>query len=103
MTEPITINVTQDHIDKGKPNCSGTCPISLAMVDAGYGPLVHTNVRSVLWSEFEPDDGTPTDYFSRLPLHAQAFVIAFDARGDEPWHPAHTAPFTFTLAPEETK
>jgi hypothetical protein len=80
----VTINVTQEDIDKGeKLNCSA-CPIGLALARAGFP------VTSVMW--FTVGDKTSIlDYVSTLERHPiNQFMADFDGG-------CEVKPFSFVL------
>jgi hypothetical protein len=94
-TGTVTVSVTQEHIDRGRPGQCAACPIALALAEA-MPYATHIEVYG------SPDDGTPAfaEVWSgalkchfRLPAEADAFIAAFD---DE--HPV--APFTFVVEVE---
>ena len=39
------VPVLQEHIDNGKPGDANYCPIALAFKDAGYSPVVVTEMK----------------------------------------------------------
>ena len=83
----VTISVTQEHIDDGKPEECGSCPIALAILATIPGACRvavyddHANV----WVPAGKGRSITLD----LPPEAGAFVLDFDA--GEP-----VSPFTFT-------
>ena len=88
MSDTITVNVTQEDIDKGMPCMPSCCPITLAVKREHGFKFVSTGVSYVSTSN---DEETPdwTDYY--LPSEAQEFIDLFDGEGK------HTVePFTFT-------
>lgn len=87
----IVVNVTQDHIDRGRPDNRCECPIALALLDAGHA---------------EPDvspQGIAAKGWECLnvPLAAVDFIEEFDERtphiDDACMDRKHVDPFTFTL------
>lgn len=84
----ITVQVTQDHIDRGRPCHHASCPIALAMSDLELGePSVSSDTFSLL-------PGNDFDFFKygNLTKRAQHFIDAFDSRG-----PSAVTPSTFRL------
>lgn len=78
----ITINVTQEHIDRGKVGSTYACPIALACRDAGLlSPFVTWDII-----EWGGDEGVtlPT------PHTAQTFIEDFDAE-------EQVVPFSFDI------
>lgn len=81
----MTISVTQEDIDKGRPNSCGSCPIALA-VRRSTG-LLNASVsqsRIISWGGYKPRLDVET------PAQAVDFIELFDS--NEP-----VKPFTFEL------
>lgn len=77
MTEtPITIKVTQKHIDVGSKAHCQACPIANAAWDT-FKPIHLSVWPSTLFVRFY--DGAESHYF--LPQVAQDFIKSFDALG----------------------
>ena len=103
MTDPLTINVTQAHIDRGVPRRCRYCPITLAMEAAGYGGQVKTSPDDVHWS-IEDEYGYMAHFRSSLPPNAVDFVRAFDGHfAADPESAEPVEPFTFTLGPVQAR
>jgi hypothetical protein len=79
----MRINVTQEDINKGCQNDSGTCPIALALSRA-TGNAVH--VRAIYASVYNWSLLYTTD----LPIEARLFIRDFDSG-------KHVDPFSFEL------
>lgn len=75
----ITIEVTQEHIDKGNALHAHSCPISLALTAAGVAHLA-VGPTTIVCPEYNID----------LPEPLARFIRAFD-RGEKVW------PITFEL------
>ena len=89
--EPITIDVTQEHIDMGLPMAPDYCPVALAMLGAGLdAPTV--NVDRIHWEGVD-DMGHLLYTRARVPADVAHFVNKFDAGIKQ------LRPFTFTLTP----
>jgi hypothetical protein len=78
----LHISVTQDHIDKGVRCDERSCPIALAMHDAG---LISPSVCAfdVGWFKRGPDPHIPNAIrtrarHARMPPPAVGFVLGFD-------------------------
>jgi hypothetical protein len=77
----MLIEVTQDHIEKGKTRGCFDCPIALAMIDAGLRhPFVMNTIVSTASSSCDMD----------LPQEAVEFIAGFDTGG-------FVKPFSFEL------
>lgn len=63
----MKIQVTQKHIDEGKPKCPNNCPVALALIDAG---LLNVGVTPV-WIRVE-------DKKYHAPTGVYVFVQNFD-------------------------
>jgi len=75
----LTVSVTKKHITKGKIGRSLSCPISLALKDAGFiNPSV--GCRTVALRDRDVS----------LPIEASNFIFSFDGRRG-------VKPFTFEL------
>jgi hypothetical protein len=90
----VTVSVTQEHIDRGKPARCHDCPIALAIIAAMPGAVdasvfyldcEEPQMRATVWM----NDGTAHQL--NLPDEADEFARAFDWADDEP-----VSPFTFT-------
>lgn len=87
----LTVSVTQDHIDQGKPGKCRECPIARALLDL----FVQGTYVGVAWKDAaircsnqpELDRITPVE----LPLEVIDFIKDFD--DDPSW----AAPFTFSV------
>lgn len=84
----ITINVTQDDIDRGERESCLACPIALACKRAG---IVRPEVSS-----YEIIDEFRNEY--KLPMEARLFVHRFDAGGAL----YRVFPFSFILIDSKT-
>lgn len=80
----ITINVTQEHIEKGKVGMTNSCPIALACSDAGL-PTPFVTWDTIEWGP-QGEDGiaVPTPHI------AQTFIEDFDAE-------EYVVPFSFDI------
>ena len=94
VTMPVTINVTQKHIDWGVPRRTESSPISFAMEEAGFPVVVHTCDRRATWFWYDCDGGRDTEHTIDLPPSAVDFVRTFNN------DPAKAEPFSFTLTSE---
>jgi hypothetical protein len=68
----LRVEVKQQHIDKGRRRRSESCPIALAVRDAGY-----RDVKVGLNLSFGKR-GTPGRKILRLPLQASVWIHNFD-------------------------
>ena len=93
MPGPLTISVTQDHIDHGERGSQCFCPIALAVPDSrGCRPLAVT-ARIIMLVERDEDGGLVVNEYA-LPAEAIRFVAAFDS-----WEEVH--PTSFLIEPRE--
>lgn len=84
----VTVSVTQEHIDAGKPRTCWTCPIALAITAAIPGTLsVDVMNPDLGFALIIGDDGSAEDM--QLPIEARDFILRFDAG-------LPVDPFTFT-------
>lgn len=85
----FTIEVTQEHINKGERYVPTGCPIALAVRDAlkNYTSAVAVGYQSIV--VHNPETGE-REYTFNLPADALAFLYEFDADRE-------VAPFTFTV------
>jgi len=89
----ITINVKQEHIDKGIINNCEQCPIALAVMDR-FPSLKYVNIRkeSLFFSNADFggfDDGDDVKFFyGEMPMEARVFIHKFDNK-------LETTPFSF--------
>jgi hypothetical protein len=79
-----TINVTQEHIDKGKKGKCRECPIALAVQEKCISEI---SVGVISGAIFFDDDSHPA---SEMAVEAIRFVWAFDLNGK-------VEPFSFDL------
>lgn len=77
----MIIQVTQDHINRGWRFASASCPIALAMLDAGLTGA-SAGVSNLFW-------GYPRKMVT-LPTEVKAWILAFDRK-------QHVEPFEFDL------
>lgn len=85
----MKVQLRLKHIKAGKPGCTGSCPIALAILDIGY--------RAVMVDSTHAHVGMEAERYT-LPAKARAFISAFD--GDLPRTREQKAlirPFTFTM------
>lgn len=73
MVKKITIEVKQEHIDKGKRCDSKSCPVALAMMDFG---LKYVYVGDLYWGRGDSGDVSSKDI--KLPGNATMFILNFD-------------------------
>jgi hypothetical protein len=79
MITQYAIEVTQQDIDKGRPNTSSACPVGLAVARAtGQSVMVNEN-QAVMGGEI-----------AYMPRPATVFVLDFDCG-------MYVQPFSFTL------
>ena len=86
MSTMLTINVTQDHIDKGDMSNCDTCPIALAIMDTGAA-LASVGSYTAEAAFFTPESEQVT---FDLPPFARAWLGKFDQG-------TPVQPFTFTV------
>lgn len=84
----VTVQVTQEHISKGKPNDVTACPVALALIDALSGTdlaACKVSVGAVMAAVYP--NGIYADERLRATVSgaAQAFILSFD--NDEPVEP----------------
>lgn len=95
MADTLTVQVTQKHIDDGKPTDGCNCPVALAIREHFPGLVgphsVH--VRAIYATVYLPD-GRVLD--APLPREAQHFIKVFDA-SEEALPADPFTPFEFTL------
>ena len=68
----MLIEVTQDHILRGEPDCRGACPVALALADAGYAEA-DVDAFEI---HYVNDEGV--DVKLRTPRVASQFIFDFD-------------------------
>jgi hypothetical protein len=69
----MRIDVTAEHIRRGRRNDANECPVAIACHEAG---LLHSSVGAqMLW--LYDEDGTPAGW-TPLPQCARDFIRAFD-------------------------
>ena len=78
----MIVTVTEKHIKEGKPYDKCECPVSLALKDLGYTPVVDVKAAYIKKGEDE--------FVAPLRAEARDFVARFD-RGQEVF------PFSFEL------
>jgi hypothetical protein len=79
----LIVNVTAKHIARGKARTATSCPVALAMEDAGFSTAaVGPSTFLGRWHDEEIHGETPPE--------VRAFVAAFDMD-------LSVSPFTFTL------
>jgi hypothetical protein len=94
LTE-VTVNVTQEHIDRGERNACAKCPVALALLAAipgagmsdvywGGADDEHVDACAIVWI-----DGKRKALHLQLPQEASAFIAEFDDG-------LPVTPFTFT-------
>ena len=92
VPKTITVNVTQEHIDRGTPEHCSLCPIALATLDAidtvGRVMVDYDHIR-LSWA------AAPNAYYP-LPPEAMAFIDDFDE--NEP-----VAPIAFQVTRQDTR
>lgn len=74
MKTNIRIDVTQEHLNLGRPNSNHDCPIALAFIHAF--PCREVQVET---HEIYSTDRYGNDIVIPLPLEAQNFIERFDA------------------------
>lgn len=72
----LTINVTQEHIDKGVPGSTCYCPIALALKE--YPEVTDVAVAEI--SICVNINSKPYKFVNRGPNSLYAFISRFDAR-----------------------
>ncbi len=83
----MRIDVTQEHIERGRHHCSWGCPIALALTEqAGLHAARVTGWTATFWSM-----KLHCVQIVSLPIEARNFVLMFDARRKS------VAPFSFEL------
>jgi hypothetical protein len=93
MPETMTINVTQQDIDAGKPGDNCKCPIALAFIRAfGWVPD-DDHLIDVFYTTAHVLDGHPRQVSGvwELPGEATLFIRTFDHPDDR----ENVQPFTF--------
>jgi len=73
----MLVQVTQDHIQRGKRGSTSGCPIALALCDMGH-ECVHTTYT---YSSMQKSSIDVNRRYYKMPRIASEFVCAFD-RGD---------------------
>ena len=68
----IDINISEANISGGKPKMADSCPLALAMEDAGFRDIYVSPINLICSSD------EPMVYYGRLPLDAHQFVCNFD-------------------------
>jgi hypothetical protein len=91
----LTVDVTDDHIVRGLPSTCTSCPIALAILDAGQRiglPFVDGVPVAVYGDDVQLTLKVSRDYVGLLPWAARNFIHHFD-HGE----PGLVGPFTFRV------